>query len=146
METTTVVIIWGTVAALMLTTELMTGTLYLMCLFIGALGAVVAALAGGGLTAQIVTFALISLVTIFGLRPIVMSKLERKDAPKSNADALIGRVGRVTEKIAAHGYGRMAVDGDDWKAESDSDEDIEVGARVEIIGRESIIVRVKRVE
>ena len=39
----------------------------------------------------------------------------------------------------------MKLDGDDWKAESDAVNDIPVGARVRIIGRESIIVKVEPV-
>ena len=47
--------------------------------------------------------------------------------------------------MKAGGYGRVKLDGDDWKAESDAVNDIPVGARVRIIGRESIIVKVEPV-
>ena len=63
---------------------------------------------------------------------------------KSNADAIIGRVGKVTETIKVGDYGRMKLDGDDWKAESDETEDLPVGTKVRIVGRESIIVKVEK--
>ena len=50
----------------------------------------------------------------------------------------------MTETIKAGDYGRMKLDGDDWKAESDETEDLPVGTKVRIIGRESIIVKVEK--
>jgi membrane protein implicated in regulation of membrane protease activity len=63
----------------------------------------------------------------------------------SNIDALIGRVGTVIESIEPDGSGYVKVDGDEWKAVSNSTELIYKGQKVEIIGRESIIVTVKPV-
>ena len=60
----------------------------------------------------------------------------------SNADAIIGRTGEVTEAIKAGGYGRVKLDGDDWKAQSDCAADLEIGTKVRIVGRESIIIKV----
>ena len=59
-----------------------------------------------------------------------------------NADAIIGRTGSVSQAIAANGYGRVALDGDDWKAQSADGQPIAAGTRVRIVGRESIIVTV----
>ena len=51
----------------------------------------------------------------------------------------------MIEPIEVDGYGYVKVDGDEWKAVSDSNEPISKGRKVEIIGRESIIVTVKPV-
>jgi len=67
------------------------------------------------------------------------------DNRASNIDALIGRVGTVIESIEPNGNGYVKVDGDEWKAVSNSNEPILKGQKVEIIGRESIIVTVKPV-
>ena len=61
----------------------------------------------------------------------------------SNADALIGRIGIVIEAIPAGGSGYVKVDGDEWKAVSQVPQEIKKGNKVEIIGRDSIIVTVK---
>ncbi len=59
------------------------------------------------------------------------------DDRKSNADALLGQVGEVTQTIVAGDYGRVKLDGDDWKAEAPSSSvNIEVGTKVKIVGRE----------
>jgi membrane protein implicated in regulation of membrane protease activity len=65
------------------------------------------------------------------------------DERVSNADALMGRIGRVSETIEAEGYGRVAIDGDDWKAVSANGGRIEKGANVKVVGRDSIIITVE---
>ena len=56
---------------------------------------------------------------------------------------MIGREGRVTEDIEAGGYGRVAVDGDDWKALSADGNAISKGTRVRITKMDSIIATVE---
>ena len=95
---------------------------------------------------QVVAFAVFSVLSIYFLRPRLVAMLNAKANHRvSNADAIIGRVGEVSESVKAGGYGRVKLDGDDWKAETDAVNDIPVGARVRIIGRESIIVKVEPV-
>ena len=58
---------------------------------------------------------------------------------------MIGQMGEVSQNIMAGGYGRVKLDGDDWKAEAPSEhEDVVVGTKVRIVGRESIILQVER--
>ena len=46
----------------------------------------------------------------------------------------------------AGGFGRVKLDGDDWKAQApDSTEDLQVGQRVRVLGHESIILKVEKV-
>ena len=79
------------------------------------------------------------------LRPVAIRWLDRKSKDvKTNADALIGRKAVVSERIDAEQHsGRVAVDGDDWKAVSADGSVIEKGATVEIIQRDSIILTVR---
>ena len=63
---------------------------------------------------------------------------------KTNADAIIGRKGVVSERVdSEHHTGRVAIDGDDWKAVSVDGSVIEKGQSVEIIKLDSIIVTVR---
>ena len=64
----------------------------------------------------------------------------------SNTDAIIGRIGTVSQTIPTGGYGRVKLDGDDWKAMSTDSDPLEVGMRVRIVGRESVIVTVESVD
>ena len=88
----------------------------------------------------------ISLKFIFFVRPFAIKFLHAKNRERlSNADAIIGRIGRVSQAVEAGGYGRVAIDGDDWKAESIDGMPIEKGCNVKVISRESIIITVERV-
>lgn len=92
---------------------------------------------------QVVVFAVFSVLSIFYLRPSLVALLNHDaDRRVSNADAIIGRTGEVTETIKAGGYGRVKLDGDDWKAQSDSATDLVIGTKVRIVGRDSIIIKV----
>ena len=87
--------------------------------------------------------AVFSVLSIYYLRPSLVALLNHDaDRRVSNADAIIGRTGEVTEAIKAGGYGRVKLDGDDWKAQSDCAADLEIGTKVRIVGRESIIIKV----
>ena len=98
------------------------------------------------LWAQVVVFAVFSVLSIYFLRPRLVELLNSNAHHRvSNADALLGRVGKVTQTIKTGDYGRVQIDGDDWKAESDAAFDIAEGSRVRIVGRESIIVKVEQI-
>ena len=64
---------------------------------------------------------------------------------KTNAEAIIGRKGVVSERIDGEQHtGRVAIDGDDWKAVSEDGAVIEKGTNVEIVKLDSIIVTVRK--
>ena len=138
--------IWLIIAILLLIFEICSATFGAICFAIGAGFSALAAGLGANLTWQIVIFAVVSLLTFIFLRPVVMRFLERKSKDvKTNADALIGRKGVVSERSdAAQHTGRVAIDGDDWKAVSDDGSVIEKGTTVEIVKLDSIIVTVKQ--
>jgi membrane protein implicated in regulation of membrane protease activity len=71
-----------------------------------------------------------------------MMKSRDKEDVRTNADAIIGRTAIVSEEIKAGSFGRVALDGDDWKATATTD--IAKGEQVEIISRESIILTVNK--
>ena len=93
---------------------------------------------------QLIVFAAASLLAFFFLRPVFLKLLDRKAKDvKTNADAIIGRTAIVSETIDASQHtGRVAIDGDDWKAVSSDGSVIEKGQTVEIISRDSIILTV----
>ena len=81
------------------------------------------------------------------IRPHLVKAIRHgADNRKSNYDALAGQIGEVSETIVAGGFGRVKLDGDDWKAQApDSTEDLLVGQRVRVLGHESIILKVEKV-
>ena len=133
------------IACLILELLLSTGDFYIICFSVGAVAALLASFLGFSFTVQVITFAVIAVVCLFFLRPLAITYLHRNEPERlSNADALIGRTGIVSQEIAADGYGRVAIDGDDWKAVSSDKAKIEKGAKVVAVGRESIIITVQR--
>jgi membrane protein implicated in regulation of membrane protease activity len=139
-------ILWLIVAVACLILELISGGFFIICFAIGGTATAIAALLGANVYWQLFIFAVVSLLTIFGVRPFALKYLHRNDdsSRPSNADAIIGRLGFVSQNIEAGGFGRVAIDGDDWKAVSDNGQTIEKGEKVEVIGRDSIIITVKR--
>ena len=138
--------IWLIVAIVLVILEVATAGFGVICFAIGAGFAALAAGLGASVTWQIVIFAIISLLTFIFLRPVVMRFLDKRSKDvKTNADALVGRKGIVSERIDAEKHtGRVAIDGDDWKAVSEDGSVIEKGTPVEIVKLESIIVTVKQ--
>ena len=135
--------LWAVLAIVCLVMEMSSGDFYITCFGIGALCSLVVSFFGVPLWAQVIVFAVFSVLSIYCIRPHLVKMLDAEGKQrKSNADAIIGRVGRVTETIKVGDYGRMKLDGDDWKAESDATEDLTIGTKVRIVGRESIIVKV----
>ena len=139
--------IWLIVALVLVIVEICTAAFGSICFAIGAGAAALAAGLGlESVTWQIVIFAGVSLLTFIFLRPFVLKIIDRKSKDvKTNADALIGRKAVVSERIDASQHtGRVAVDGDDWKAVSEDGAVIEKGTTVEIVKLDSIIVTVKQ--
>lgn len=136
---------WAVVAVICLILELTAGDFFIFCFAIGAVGAAIdAGLLGNGIYAQLFVFVVITLLSLFYVRPFAKRYLHKgEDKRISNADALLGRQGRVVETIVAGGYGRVQIDGDIWKAVTQGDADIPEGSNVTVIDRESTIITVK---
>jgi membrane protein implicated in regulation of membrane protease activity len=138
---------WAVVSVICLIIELSTGGFFIICFAFGAALSAIFALFGLGIYWQLFIFALCSLMCIFLVRPFALKYLHNRKGPErvSNADALLGRIGTVSQDIEAGGFGRVAIDGDDWKAMSDNGEAINSGSRVKVTDRESIIITVCKV-
>ena len=137
--------IWLIVAIILVIVEILTAGFGVICFAIGAAFSALVSALGGSFTWQVVVFVVVSLLAFIFLRPVVIRFLDKKSKDvKTNADALVGRKGVVSECIDAENHtGRVAIDGDDWKAVSENGEVIEKGANVEIVKLDSIIVTVK---
>ncbi len=136
-------LIWVAVAVICLILELTAGNLFIICFSIGAASASITAFMGTGIYFQVITFAAVSVASIFFLRPIVLKYFHKNTQErKSNADALIGRQAKVIEPIPADGYGYVQIDGDQWRAVSIGNTKIPLNSKVTVMERNSIILTV----
>ena len=136
--------IWLIAAIVLVIIELLTAGFGVICFAIGALFSALVAYFTPNILWQLLTFAVVSLLAFFFLRPVFIKFLDKKTKDvKTNADALIGRVGIVSEIIDTDkNTGRVAIDGDDWKAVSADGSVINKGEKVKIVSRDSIILTV----
>ena len=134
--------VWAIAAVICLILELSSGDFFIICFSIGAVASAIGAAIGLNIYWQLAIFAAVALASIFFVRPIALRYLHKNEPNRpSNADALIGRIGRVTETIKTGGYGRVAIDGDVWKAVSNSATDITAGSTVKVTDRKSTIIQ-----
>ncbi len=135
---------WAVIAVVCLILELTAGDFFIICFSIGAFFTALAAVCGLGFYLQLLVFAVFTLISLFWVRPFAQRYLHKgEDNRVSNADALMGRQGRVVETVKADGFGRVQIDGDIWKAVTNGSVDIPEGSNVRVIGRESTIITVE---
>ena len=135
--------LWAVVSIVCLILELSSGDFFIICFSIGAVFAIIASALGLGFYWQLFIFALFSLLSVLFVRPVALLYLHKNEPNKpSNADALLGRTGKVTEAITAGSNGYVQIDGDMWRAVSDTD--IPVGETVRVVDRQSTIVTVEK--
>ena len=137
-------LIWVIISIVCLILELTSGDCFILCFAIGAAVSAIVAGCGANLTVQIIVFAIVSVLSLLLVRPTLLKKLHKPNRERlSNAEAVIGQQGRVSEAIAAGGYGRVAIDGDDWKALSADGSAIDKGTTVRVVKMDSIILTVE---
>lgn len=139
--------IWLLIAAVFVVIEIFTSGFAVACFSVGCVFGSILAACDLSLTWQVVAFAVGTFLAFVFIRPIVMKYLDKKTndtGVKTNMDNIIGKTAVVTEKIEENGYGRVKIDGDDWKAKTNDGTAAEVGAKVEIESFESIILTVKK--
>lgn len=137
--------LWAVVGLICLILELTAGDFFIICFAIGAVPAAIVAALGAGTYYQIVVFAVITLVSLFYVRPFAKRYLHKgEDKRISNADALLGRQGRVVETVKVDGFGRVQIDGDIWKAVTKGGVDIPEGDNVVVVDRASTIITVEK--
>jgi membrane protein implicated in regulation of membrane protease activity len=129
--------IWLGVAAAGALGELaVPGTFFVLSFAIGAAAAAALAFADGALGAQWGVFVVVSGVALALLVPVGRRLAQRtSDEAQEGATRWIGRVGIVLEEIpsAPHATGRIRLERDEWRAETDAGVGIPPGAEVEVL-------------
>jgi membrane protein implicated in regulation of membrane protease activity len=128
-------VLWLIAAVIFAVAEVINLSFYLFPFAIGAAGAAVVGLAGGGVALELVTFAALTGVSFTVVRPIARRHLTVPPQIRTGTAALVGRTGIVTQRIANdEGVGAVRLDGEVWTARAyDEDQIIEAGTRVHVM-------------
>jgi membrane protein implicated in regulation of membrane protease activity len=125
-------LVWLIVAALLAGGELLTLTLFLAPLSLGAVVAAIVGAAGAGLAVQVLVFLAASLAGVFGLRPVARRHLRTPAALRTGTAALPGAKCVVLERVDDLG-GRVKIGGEVWSARAFFEGQVyEPGTRVEV--------------
>ncbi len=143
-------IIWLIVAAVLLVIELITGFIATFCLAVGALLASLCGVFGLGIEIQLIALVGGVVLSFIFLAPLVNRirgrRKEHREDYNSNMNALIGREAFVEREIGDDGsLGRMRIDGDSWQIRSADGGAVSRGAKVKVVGYDSIILIVKTI-
>lgn len=131
-------IVWVVIMVVFLVVEAATAGLTCIWFAIGALAALIAALFGAPIWLQLVWFFVVSVVTLYFTRPLVLKYVNSRSQP-TNADMVIGKEALVTEAIDnVESAGAVAVGGKAWTARSENGEPIEVGSIVTVLRIEGV--------
>jgi membrane protein implicated in regulation of membrane protease activity len=140
--------IWIIAAVILFIVEIFAPSFIFGSVAMGCFAAGVVSIFDFGIKIQLIAFAIGTLIAFFGIRPFVLKYLhKRSDKIKTNVDALIGKTGRVTEPInSSKNEGRIIVEGDDWRAETENNEIINIGEKIVIVRVDSTILIVKPIK
>ena len=139
-------IFWLAAMVIFMAAEAMTVTLVSIWFAVGALGAILVALLGGGLILQVTVFLALAVVLLMGLRGVVRKHFTPR-ITKTNIDSVIGATGIVlspVDNIAA--LGQVQVGGMEWSARSTTGSHIPAGAVVKVDKIEGVKVFVSLAE
>jgi membrane protein implicated in regulation of membrane protease activity len=129
-------IVWLVLAAVLGVAEVMTTTLALGLIAVGALVAAVAGAAGGGLPIQLAAFAVAAGAGLGVVRPIAVRHIRQPPPLRTGTSALVGRSAKVVEEVSDD-HGQVRIGGELWSARSyDESQVIPVGSTVDVFAIE----------
>ncbi|MBE0433032.1 NfeD family protein [candidate division WOR-3 bacterium] len=135
--------IWLVLAAVFLVAEIFTAGFFIFWFGIGAAAAGLLALLGLNIVWQWFVFVVIS-GSLFIVSRRFAERFTKKQPPGIGADRFIGKIGVVLEDINnVKNTGRVRIDKDEWRADSETDDTIAAGTRVVVTRLDGTHVIVK---
>jgi membrane protein implicated in regulation of membrane protease activity len=126
-------VIWLVLAVVLGVAEMLTTTLALGLVAVGALAAALTEAVGGSGLLQVVVFVLVSLAGIVLIRPLALRRLNRRGALRTGTAALVGRTGYVLADVTPQA-GRIRIGGEEWSARPyDEASVIPAGSTVDVL-------------
>ena len=126
-------VIWLVAAAALGAAEMLTTTLALGLMAVGALAAALTEAAGGDPLLQLAVFVAVSLAGIVLIRPVALRRLQRRSTLRTGTAALVGQTGYVLADVTPHA-GRIRIGGEEWSARPyDESSVIAAGSTVDVL-------------
>ncbi len=130
------VYMWLIAIVLFSIVEMVTAQMVSIWFIVGSIAAFIGALLGAGSTIQWVLFIVVSAITLILTRPLI-KRYMNSPKEKTNLDAIIGKIGVVTEEIDnIKSRGQVTLDGSTWSAKSSDGE---------LIAKD-VLVKVEKIE
>lgn len=139
-------LIWVIIALVLFIIELFTAGFAIICLSIGAGGAAIAAAMEASVEAQLLTFAVVSLLAIIAVRPLLKRLIYRGgEKVATNSSAMVGKHGVVCSDVDGDDEsGRVIIEGIDWRARSLDGDLIPKGTKVVVVAIDSVVLTIKK--
>lgn len=136
--------VWLALLVLFIITEVATVQLTTIWFAGGALIAMLLSAFGvKSIVIQVIAFLAVSIILLLATRPLVKKYINKKSQP-TNADRCIGEKAVVTEEINnLLGKGTAKINGVEWTARSENDENIELGTTVTVVKIDGVKLIVK---
>ena len=142
-------LIWMVIAAVFIIGEIFTAGFFLLWFGIGAAAAGILAMLDFGAGWQWGTFVVVSGV-LFVVSRRFAERITKKQPPGIGADRFIGKKGVVLEEVDnIKNTGRVRIEKEEWRADSDTGEVIPVDTRIEVtklVGTRLIVKTLKEGE
>ena len=124
---------WVAIGTLLAILEVLDGSFFLLSLGVGAILTAIPVSLGVESTPAIFGIcAVIEVIVLMSLRPFLGRNLKVEERP-SNVDALIGKVGVVTQPIEGVGsFGYVRLGGEEWRANGQGDTHLDAGTVVRV--------------
>lgn len=136
--------VWLTVAVILFVIEILTpGAFFFACLGIGALGASLSVALFPSQSLMWIIFVVVSLLSMYTIRPLARKLLQSGKPGKSNVDALIGQAAWVTEPVDPPHLGMVKIEGEFWRAEASEHIDAQTSVIVTAVSGTRLIVQKK---
>lgn len=114
-------ILWGIIAVICFILEIFLPSFWMAMLGIGAIGASIVSVIGGGTEIQIAVFSFVSVIAGVFFRPLAYKYIYNSNERKAaNVDALIGRKVQVVAKITPEKNGKVKIGSEVWTAVSEN--------------------------
>jgi membrane protein implicated in regulation of membrane protease activity len=108
-------VIWLVAAVVLGVAEMLTTTLALGLIAVGALAAALTEAVSGSPLLQFAVFVAVSLAGIVLIRPLALRRLQRRTTFRTGTAALVGQTGHVLAEVSPQA-GLIRIGGEEWSA------------------------------